>query len=216
MSEELIKHDFKAWVDQTDMPNGKRKVILAALKLFAEQGFDGTSTQQIATESGMSQATIFKYFKSKEDLLDLIIGPIMQNLLPIYVNDFKKQLVNKHVDLRATIHFVVRNRFQFLVDNQEVALIILSELLTKNDLQKAFKEMLKTKGVDIVENFSKMLTETEEVRDDVDVIAIIRLIISQVLVYFLQNYKLFETKSDAEMEKDLDQIEDLVYRAISK
>ncbi|TKC12589.1 TetR/AcrR family transcriptional regulator [Pedobacter polaris] len=45
----------------------KRTDILnAALKLFAELGFEGTSTRQIAKESGANMAMINYYFGSKE------------------------------------------------------------------------------------------------------------------------------------------------------
>lgn len=41
-------------------------IINAALKLFAELGFEGTSTRQIAKESGANMAMINYYFGSKE------------------------------------------------------------------------------------------------------------------------------------------------------
>lgn len=51
---------------------------LAAIELFSQQGFDGTSTAQIAEKAGVSQATIFRYYKTKEDLLNAAIEPIIR------------------------------------------------------------------------------------------------------------------------------------------
>ncbi len=66
------------------MPAGKRKTILAAMTLFAQQGFHGTSTMQVAEVAKVSQATVFKYFKTKEDLL-LGYYNLWQNcLVPLY------------------------------------------------------------------------------------------------------------------------------------
>lgn len=216
MSEGIVTKDFLSWIDQIEMPNGKKKVILAALQLFAEQGFDGTSTQQIAEKSGMSQATIFKYFKTKEDLLRWIIQPILKNIIPLYVRDFKNQLSDKNADLTSTIHFVVRNRYQFLVDNQQVAMIVLSELLTRAEVKEAFVSTIKQQGQSLVEIFQNLLLSTGEVASDIDTVAIIRLVVSQVLGYFLQTQKLFPDTPQSQVDQDLAEIEKIIVRAIKK
>jgi AcrR family transcriptional regulator len=41
----------------------------AALELFASQGYDRTSTAQIAAHAGVSEMTLFRHFPSKEGLL---------------------------------------------------------------------------------------------------------------------------------------------------
>lgn len=40
-----------------------------ALELFAERGYSGTTTAQIATAAGVSEMTLFRHFPSKEALL---------------------------------------------------------------------------------------------------------------------------------------------------
>lgn len=47
----------------------RRKYILeSALRLFAEKGFSGTKTREIAELAGISETLIFQHFKTKEDL----------------------------------------------------------------------------------------------------------------------------------------------------
>jgi AcrR family transcriptional regulator len=41
----------------------------AAMRLFAEQGFPGTTIDQIADAADVSRATVFTYFPSKEDIV---------------------------------------------------------------------------------------------------------------------------------------------------
>ena len=53
------------------MVTDKRTQILqAALALFAEYGFRGTSTAEISKRAGVATGTLFHHFKSKEDLIE--------------------------------------------------------------------------------------------------------------------------------------------------
>ena len=49
-------------------PRAHKSVLDAALKLFADQGIDATSMDAIATESGVSKATIYKHWPNKDAL----------------------------------------------------------------------------------------------------------------------------------------------------
>lgn len=40
-----------------------------AMRLFAEQGYDKTTTAQVAHQAGVSEMTLFRHFASKESLL---------------------------------------------------------------------------------------------------------------------------------------------------
>ena len=52
----------------------KNKIIGAALELFAQHGYDGTSVRMIAQNAGIAQGLLYNYFESKEHLLSEIMG----------------------------------------------------------------------------------------------------------------------------------------------
>ncbi len=51
----------------------RQQIIAAAMELFAKKGFRGTTTRDLATQAGVNEAIIFRYFKTKEELYSAII-----------------------------------------------------------------------------------------------------------------------------------------------
>src|SRR5512136_543884 len=51
----------------------RRLIIESAAKLFSQHGFGGTTTREIARTVGVSEATVFKHFATKEQLYAAII-----------------------------------------------------------------------------------------------------------------------------------------------
>jgi AcrR family transcriptional regulator len=55
------------------MTEKKERILIAALELFAQEGFKGTSTSKVAKKAGVSEGLIFRHFENKEGLLEAII-----------------------------------------------------------------------------------------------------------------------------------------------
>lgn len=53
-------------------------IIAAAASLFAEKGFNGTTTREIAKTAGISEALLFKYFPTKRVLYAAILAEKVQ------------------------------------------------------------------------------------------------------------------------------------------
>ncbi|WP_138442162.1 TetR/AcrR family transcriptional regulator [Sinomonas susongensis] len=47
----------------------RHDVAAAAVRLYAEQGYEGTNAEQIAAAAGLSRSTFFRQFRSKEDVV---------------------------------------------------------------------------------------------------------------------------------------------------
>jgi AcrR family transcriptional regulator len=55
------------YIRDDDAP-AKQQILRAAMKLFSERGFAGTSIRDIAQESGYTNPALYKHFASKEEL----------------------------------------------------------------------------------------------------------------------------------------------------
>jgi AcrR family transcriptional regulator len=64
----------------------RRRIVLAALRLFEEQGYERTTVAQIAAAADVDPKTFFNYFRSKDEVLfvdiernyDVLLGAIAQ------------------------------------------------------------------------------------------------------------------------------------------
>ncbi len=58
----------------------KEKIIDEALTLFSTKGFKGTSVKNIAEAVGIKDASLYKHFKSKQEILDTVVAMIRQHI----------------------------------------------------------------------------------------------------------------------------------------
>lgn len=49
------------------------QILLVAIRLFAQKGFRGTTTKEIAQAAGVSEAMVFRHFATKEELYSAIL-----------------------------------------------------------------------------------------------------------------------------------------------
>jgi AcrR family transcriptional regulator len=50
-------------------PGARERLVVAAVDLFTEQGYDATTVGQIAERAGVTRSTFFRYFPDKRELL---------------------------------------------------------------------------------------------------------------------------------------------------
>jgi AcrR family transcriptional regulator len=76
-------------VDAKPVRGDKREQILdAALELFVERGFFGTAVPEIAEKAGVGAGTIYRYFESKEALVNTIYRQEKQRFAQVVLDDF--------------------------------------------------------------------------------------------------------------------------------
>lgn len=61
--------------DGTPVP---RRLLAAATRLFADQGYDRTSVQEIVEAAGVTKGALYHYFGSKEDLLQEVYSRLLR------------------------------------------------------------------------------------------------------------------------------------------
>lgn len=96
----------------------KEIIMGAALKVFAEEGYVGAKTRIIAKEAGFSEMTLFRKFKSKENLFDTILMEQKEYLLKEASILFNTNEVEHPVDgfklLIRHVYKLIEENFPFI------------------------------------------------------------------------------------------------------
>jgi AcrR family transcriptional regulator len=50
-------------------PGARERLVVAAVDLFSEQGYDATTVEQIARRAGVTKSTFFRHFPDKREML---------------------------------------------------------------------------------------------------------------------------------------------------
>ncbi len=69
--------DLDIGVDKEIRAGNKRRIILAASKVFAAKGFHGARIAEIATVANLPKANVYYYYPTKEDLYSATFAPLL-------------------------------------------------------------------------------------------------------------------------------------------
>lgn len=208
---DLVSKDLIQLIDQGETPAGKKKVLKAAIDLFAKDGFSATSTAVIAERAGVSQATIFKYFKNKQALLNDVLNMIINQLVPHYSQDVLDGMMHNTTDIKELISFIVTDRYAFMEANHNLILIVMTEFLTNDAVVAELVTKLKPKTVSLVQVIDRMGLGQLQVSG----FDLLQLIVSQLLFLFLKEFRLPEGHQ-LNIDQQLEQIKNLVIHTAIK
>src|SRR5262249_27272586 len=70
------------------VPDKRDAILGAALELFAERGFHGTTVPEVARRAGVAAGTVYLYFASKEALVNALFQEWKSKLFASLMQDF--------------------------------------------------------------------------------------------------------------------------------
>jgi len=111
--------DWRIYHDQ-DLP----RVLSAALDVFTEKGYHGTTTRQLADRSGLSVPGIYHHYKSKQEILFDLMMVIVDEL----VERSRFAVTQADDDPRAQFDALVSSMLLFHVYRRKGAIVSTSEL----------------------------------------------------------------------------------------
>lgn len=126
----------------------KQKIIDAARILFTQKGFSATRTRDIAEEAGINLALLNYYFRSKQNLFQIIVEEKFDELFGI----INPVLSNSEISIEEKIEILATNYTNLLLENEDLPFFVLSEMKTNKFILNKVKQNAKMLSQPIIEN----------------------------------------------------------------
>lgn len=157
---ESLEQKYAQILENNNLSLKQRQVLLSSLKLFSEIGFENTTASLIAKEAGVSEGTVFSYFKTKEGILEAILSTFLEQVIPDVIADFsKKKFTENQETFSVFLRSIVRDRLVFIRENQMQVKILLSRSFIDNTISNQLGNVI----VDsIIKPISPILNQFKE------------------------------------------------------
>jgi AcrR family transcriptional regulator len=105
------------------------EILKAAMKIIVRKGYNGATTKLIADEAGINEVTLFRKFKSKENILQAVITQQKDNALQILTSTFLKAQDDNGNDQRIATVLVELGGYliEFMKARMELMILLISE-----------------------------------------------------------------------------------------
>ena len=143
MAVNTVETLFNTSLAASELSPKQQAVLRACLKLFAEKGFERTSTADIAQEAGVAEGTVYKHFKTKQAILEALLKPLVTSVVPKVATEFITEIKGQQfVTLTDFLTFIVKDRLAFVVDNRRVIHIFAQQVLVRPALLEAGYQLI--------------------------------------------------------------------------
>jgi AcrR family transcriptional regulator len=191
----------------------QKRILQAALDLFAEHGFDGATTEAIARRAGVTEKTLFRHFQSKRVLFVRTVYPAMLRMLePLAFASLQAVLESDYPSLGELLHDLVTDRIDFNRKHPEILKLLAQGLLLHPDFREAFANFWKAKFLPVNKRMLGRARARGELRELPDG-AVLRSLISLTAGFAL--YRLLFAPRKSGDEKEVQTLVDILMNGIS-
>lgn len=130
-------------MNEKELTEKQRRILEAALEVFAERGFAATSTSEIAKRAGVAEGTIFKHYKTKKELLIGVVAPFFfRFVVPGQIDEVVRIMKADHATFADFLRALYKDRLGFVMSHRRAVRVALQELPFHEEVRELAKETI--------------------------------------------------------------------------
>lgn len=196
--------------------NTREAILDAAIKIFAEKSYNGTTTSEIAKEAGVAEGTIFRYFRTKKDILvkgviDKFTKFVGEQLISKQLTEILDENTDKNEN--EILKILISNRVELFLKYKDIIKIVATESLYNPEVAMSIRNNILPNAKSIIRKFILMYIDKGVFRQ-VDLDAAEVSIVGMLISYILQNYFLSDDTNYS--DDKINQLIDIVLNGLRK
>lgn len=144
-------------------PEKRGRILQAAIKVFAKNGFYATRVSEIAKAAGVADGTIYLYFKNKDDVLITIFEDGITQLLAIL-----REVAESEEPFEHRISRIIELQLGLLEEQRDLAEVITVNLRQSSRLLKQYAAPLFMQYIDVIAGVVREGQEQGAFRSDLN------------------------------------------------
>lgn len=135
------------------MNDTRQKLLHVTCRLFAESGYQGTTTRRIADAAGVNEVTLFRHFGSKDALIRAALSTMGGRPGPVLANDADDPAAElNRWGLEVFYHYyehrnLIRRLMGEMVERQELGVCVMEDCGREYNQLVAFFKSLQARGL---------------------------------------------------------------------
>ncbi len=194
----------------------EEKILESAVEIFAQKGFNGTTTKEIAQQAGVAEGTIFRYFPKKKDILHGILLKMIEVVGPKIIGGGLKDIFQgqgQKSDKEIIMAFM-KNRVGLLNSHSQLVKVMFNEAQYHPDLQVAYFEKVVPPVKEMIDQFFQIGIEEGRFRNHHP--SAMTLTLLGCMVSSFLGYKVESLTKNLSLDELLEQTVDIFLHGISK
>ncbi|MCW7469453.1 TetR/AcrR family transcriptional regulator [Leptospira kanakyensis] len=169
----LLQNEFEFY--QNPESEKEKDIVNAAEEVFAELGFTGATTAELAKRAGVTERTLFKYFPSKNDLYRRVLaGLLLSTIMPGHMSDLKERLESLKPDFKDWYISILKARYEAVAKEPQKLKLLLGALLFSKEFSEIFGTLWKMNLYDTSVKAIQYFQKIGDIRKDLDASQIVR------------------------------------------
>jgi AcrR family transcriptional regulator len=199
---EQENYDIAQYLDEyaRECPDKEIRIINAAINTFSEKGFYNAKTREIAQRAGIAEGTIFRYFPSKDAILEKMV-PLLIKVMQPRLEKPLKQIIEEKKDepIEAVLAAILEDRLSIIRGNRKFLMSVLPELIHRPALAQQLRDSI----VPVIEMYVALVLDEAKKRGEIrgDVRADIAT--AQLLGFVITYSLLHGEKTENELRTDV-------------
>ena len=165
----------------------KQQIARAAMEIISEEGLHNLVMVKIAKRVGVTDAAIYKHFRSKDDMLLYMMEDLEKSMIDRFIAH-----IGHVVDPIDQLYNLLSFQFEFIEENKGIPRIIFSESLQQQNKEIKVKiANLLTNYLQIIKDILNAAKKSGQVNETIDVDAA-----ASIFVGMIQSSVVFWALSD--------------------